>query len=57
MLGANFGGRRGGHHVSGVLSFPAEKDGAGLLDGATTLTLILENVDAPAQTLTWALKK
>jgi hypothetical protein len=47
---------QGGHHVSGVLSFPAQWDGADLLDGAALITLALENVAAPSRTFTWALK-
>lgn len=47
---------QGGHHVSGVLSFPAASDGNSLLAGATTLTLTLANVDAPERTFTWSLK-
>lgn len=43
---------RGGHHVSGVLSFPVT---AALLEGATRITLTLENLDAPARTFTWNL--
>lgn len=46
----------GGHHVSGVLSFPAGGEDAELLEGATTLTLTLVNVDAPERTFTWSLK-
>lgn len=46
---------RGGHHVSGVLSFPAAADGVALLEGATRITLTLENVDAPARTFVWNL--
>lgn len=47
---------QGGHHVSGVLSFPAEKDATSLLEGALTLTLTLENVAVPVRTFTWNLK-
>lgn len=43
----------GGHHVSGTLSFPATIDGTLLLEGATTLTLTLLNVDVPERTFTW----
>lgn len=46
----------GGHHVSGVLSFPASSAGGSLLDGASALTLTLVDVDAPARTFTWSLK-
>ncbi|HAL15186.1 MAG TPA: hypothetical protein DCP32_00085 [Anaerolineaceae bacterium] len=43
----------GGHHVAGTLSFPAIIDGAPLLEGVTTLTLTLLNVDVPERTFTW----
>jgi outer membrane murein-binding lipoprotein Lpp len=46
----------GGHHVSGVLSFPATSAGGRLLEGATTITLTLVDVDAPARTFTWRVK-
>lgn len=49
-------GQAGGHHVSGVLSFPAVNDGASLLEGATTITLILEKVDAPKRTFSWGVQ-
>lgn len=49
-------GQAGGHHVSGVLSFPAINDGASLLEGVTTITLSLEKVDAPERTFTWAVQ-
>lgn len=44
---------RGGHHVVGVLSFPAIIDGVSLLDGASRLTITLRNVDVPERTFTW----
>ena len=46
---------RGGHHVSGKLSFPASMDGRPLLEGATQLTLIIKDVDAPERIFTWDL--
>jgi len=46
-------GGRGGHHVSGTLSFPAQVDGAALLEGATALTLVLREVDAPERVFSW----
>ncbi|MHC4356509.1 MAG: hypothetical protein ACYS0H_27715, partial [Planctomycetota bacterium] len=44
----------GGHHVQGVLTFP-EKDIAGrmILDGAQTITLRIEGVDAPVREFQW----
>jgi hypothetical protein len=47
---------RGGHHVSGTLSFPSSLDGKTILDGATTLTLTIKDVDAPERTFAWDLR-
>jgi len=46
---------RGGHHVSGVLSFPSTSNGRTLLDGASRLTLRIRDVDAPERVFTWNL--
>lgn len=46
----------GGHHATGVLSFPAASTAGSLLEGATTLTVTLVGVDAPARTFTWRLQ-
>ena len=46
---------RGGHHVSGVLSFPAGDGDSDLLAGASSLTLLLRDVDAAERTFTWNL--
>jgi hypothetical protein len=43
----------GGHHVSGVLSFPILVDGEKLLEGASYLTLKIHDVDAPERIFTW----
>ena len=43
----------GGHHVSGILSFPASVEGKALLDGASRLTLIIKDVDAPERVFAW----
>jgi hypothetical protein len=45
----------GGHHVSGVLSFPMEMDGVSLLDGTSQLTLIIRDVDVPERVFAWDL--
>ncbi len=45
----------GGHHVSGLLTFPAVVAGTAVLDGATELTLTITDVDAPSRTFTWSL--
>jgi hypothetical protein len=46
----------GGHHVSGVLSFPTLVDGEQLLEGASHLTLKIQDVDAPERNFTWRLR-
>ena len=46
---------RGGHHVAGKLSFPAALDGKKLLDGASSFTITINNVDVPARIFTWQL--
>jgi hypothetical protein len=46
-------GTTGGHHVFGKLVFPSQVDGKPLLEGASTLTLVIQNVDAPERTFTW----
>lgn len=45
----------GGHHVSGVLTFPALVEGTAVLDGASSLTLTIRNVDALERVFTWTL--
>jgi hypothetical protein len=47
---------RGGHHVQGKLIFPAVLDGKSVLDGASTLTLTISDVDAPARVFEWELE-
>jgi hypothetical protein len=44
---------RGGHHISGKLSFSTDVDGMQLLAGVTRLTLTIINVDAPERVFTW----
>jgi hypothetical protein len=46
---------RGGHHVSGILIFPAAADGSSILQGARTLTLTIADLDAVARTFEWRL--
>jgi len=45
----------GGHHVSGKLTFPTSEDGNSILDGATKLTLTINDVDAKERVFTWVL--
>jgi hypothetical protein len=46
----------GGHHVSGTLIFPSVRDGKPILEGASTLTLTIANVDAPSRIFEWELR-
>lgn len=47
-----------GHHYEATLSFPAKTaEGISVLAGATTLTLIIKDVDAPERTFEWTLNK
>ena len=48
-----YSGGSGGHHVKGVLSFPAEVDGKPIMEGAKTVTLTIQNVDAPERIFEW----
>ncbi len=57
VKGIAWDGGSGGHHVSGKLSFPAIIGGKSILDGATTLTLTIKNIDAPERVFTWSLNK
>jgi hypothetical protein len=45
----------GGHHVSGLLSFPTTLGGAHILEDVSQLTLTIQNVDAPERNFTWQL--
>lgn len=47
----------GGHHVEGVLSFPTDLDGSALLDNASSLTLIIRDVDASVRVFSWIAAK
>ncbi len=50
-------GPKGGHHVNGKLSFPASQNGKSILQGAKTLTLSIQNVDAAERTFSWVITK
>ena len=45
----------GGHHVSGILSFPTQVEGTPLLDGASQINLTIRDVDAAERVFTWQL--
>lgn len=44
---------RGGHHVTGVLTFAAPEDNLDILKDATSIVLTIENLDASERTFTW----
>jgi hypothetical protein len=44
---------RGGHHVSGTLSFPIGLDETLILESATQIQIRLVDVDAPERLFTW----
>lgn len=46
----------GGHHVEGKLVFPSAQDGTSILEGASTLTLTIVDVDAASRIFEWELK-
>ena len=46
---------RGGHHVSGVLSFPVTAEEGDLLTDVLSLTLLLREVGTTERTFTWNL--
>jgi hypothetical protein len=43
----------GGHHVSGILSFPSGVDGKAVLADASKMTIKLADVDAPERVFVW----
>lgn len=46
---------RGGHYVTGKLSFPARYDGDSMLVAMARVTIAIENLDAPERLFTWQL--
>ena len=46
-------GSSGGHHLVGVLSFPALLNGTPVLEGVTRMEIIIENIDAPERVFIW----
>jgi hypothetical protein len=45
----------GGHHVSGKLIFPASVNGKPVLDGASSITVTIKDVDVSERVFTWQL--
>ncbi|HEX2996842.1 MAG TPA: hypothetical protein VHP14_18620, partial [Anaerolineales bacterium] len=54
---STWNGPKGGHHIAGTLSFPTQKDGSSLVEGAKVLTLKIQNVDAPERVFSWEIQK
>lgn len=57
VLATEWDAEMGGHHVSGILSFPAVIDGTDLLQGASEIELIIRDVDAAERVFSWQLNK
>jgi hypothetical protein len=45
----------GGHHVSGILSFPRTVQGKALLEGTATVTLTIRGVDVAERIFEWSI--
>lgn len=43
----------GGHHLQGVLSFPAEYNGILVMEGVTQMAITIQDVDVPERVFTW----
>lgn len=46
-------GPQGGHHITGMLSFPAELNGVPVLDEVTQMVITINDVDAPERIFVW----
>lgn len=57
VIATDWDAEMGGHHVSGILSFPVIVDGTNLLQGASELELTIRDVDAPERIFSWQLNK
>jgi len=53
IAASSWDGPAGGHHVDGILSFPATWDGSPVLEDASRLTLTLFNVNAAQRVFEW----
>ncbi|MDW7754531.1 MAG: hypothetical protein SCH68_05125 [Brevefilum sp.] len=50
---SGWNGPSGGHHVSGILSFPSSINGEGVLDGVMVLELKVIDLDTPERIFIW----
>jgi len=53
LTAAAWSGLPGGHHISGVLSFPAESDSVQVLTDASRITITIRDIDAPERVYVW----
>jgi hypothetical protein len=53
LTAAAWSGLPGGHHISGVLSFPAESDGLQALADASRIIITIRDIDAPERVFVW----
>ncbi|MEX1248471.1 MAG: hypothetical protein WEA61_08305 [Anaerolineales bacterium] len=51
---STWNGLTGGHHISGILSFPARIGGQRLLDGVHRITLTIQDIDGADRAFTWS---
>ena len=56
VAATQWNGPRGGHHLSGTLSFPANQAVKSILTGAESLTLTIRDLDATTRSFKWDLK-
>jgi hypothetical protein len=47
----------GGHHVSGILYFPATVDGTAVLEGASQVTVTIREVAVPERVFAWSISQ
>lgn len=47
----------GGHHVSGILSFPATIDGTAVLEGASQVTVTIREVAVTERVFAWSISQ
>lgn len=50
---SSWDGPTGGHHLKGIMIFPAEVDGTYVLEGATRMIITINDIDAPERVFVW----
>lgn len=51
----NWDAPRGGHHVTGKLSFSTSLNGTKVIEGAKSFSIIISNLDVPTRQFLWSL--